>query len=62
MRTNGVHVLCACTACADDVERAFLFTQLWVAKEAVVKARGSGIKAAPGFKGFSVGELNASQA
>lgn len=41
-------------ACPDDTTRATLFSVLWCAKEAFVKARGTGISAPPGLKGFSV--------
>ncbi len=44
-------------ACGSDEERAQLFSCLWALKEAVVKARGTGISATPGsLKGFAVGE------
>jgi phosphopantetheinyl transferase len=51
-------VLCCCGAgCGSEAEQAQLFTRLWALKEAVVKARGTGISAAPGLKGFAVGKL-----
>jgi phosphopantetheinyl transferase len=46
---------CCCAGCTDEHERSLLFSKLWVAKEAVVKARGSGILASPGFKDFAIG-------
>jgi hypothetical protein len=43
-------------ACPDEQSREELFLWLWTLKEAVVKARGTGISAAPGLRGFTVGE------
>jgi phosphopantetheinyl transferase len=40
----------------DADERQELFMALWCLKEAVVKAKGTGINAPPGLQGFSVGE------
>lgn len=37
------------------MQRAALFMQLWTLKEAFVKAKGIGISAPPGLKGFSIG-------
>jgi hypothetical protein len=39
----------------DPARRAALFMQLWTLKEAFVKAKGVGISAPPGLKGFSIG-------
>jgi phosphopantetheinyl transferase len=40
----------------DPHARQELFMALWCMKEAVVKAKGTGINAPPGLKGFTVGE------
>ncbi|KAF8062731.1 hetI [Scenedesmus sp. PABB004] len=39
---------------AGDEARRALFMSLWTLKEAVVKAKGSGINAPPGLRGFSI--------
>jgi len=39
----------------DPERRAQLFMQLWTLKEAFVKAKGLGVSAPPGLKGFSIG-------
>ncbi|GBF93510.1 hypothetical protein Rsub_06643 [Raphidocelis subcapitata] len=51
--TQAEHDLLA--AEADESRRAALFVQLWTLKEALVKAKGTGISAPPGLKGFSIG-------
>lgn len=59
---------CNCPACGvlyaglcGATDRQELFMALWTLKEAVVKAKGTGINAAPGLKGFSVGKAAATQ-
>jgi phosphopantetheinyl transferase len=47
---------CAPVALQDLASRSALFMALWTLKESVVKAKGSGISAAPGLKGFSIRE------
>ncbi|KAG2447204.1 hypothetical protein HYH02_007945 [Chlamydomonas schloesseri] len=42
-------------AIADPKQRARHFMWLWTLKEAYVKARGTGINAPPGLKGFAIG-------
>jgi phosphopantetheinyl transferase len=45
-----------CAGLDDPHARQELFVALWCMKEAVVKAKGTGINAPPGLKGFTVGE------
>jgi phosphopantetheinyl transferase len=45
-----------CAGLDDPHARQELFMALWCMKEAVVKAKGTGINAPPGLKGFTVGE------
>jgi hypothetical protein len=45
-----------CSAGAgSEEEQVRLFLQLWTLKEALVKARGTGINCPPGLAGFSIG-------
>jgi phosphopantetheinyl transferase len=46
----------ATAALGDGPSRAALFMALWTLKESVVKAKGSGVSAPPGLKGFSIRE------
>jgi phosphopantetheinyl transferase len=48
-------------ALQDPASRAALFMALWTLKESVVKAKGSGISAPPGLKGFSIRERTQTQ-
>ncbi|KAL6749599.1 hypothetical protein V8C86DRAFT_976311 [Haematococcus lacustris] len=43
------------SACPDELSRQRLFAWLWAAKEAVLKARGTGLAAHPGLKAFAPG-------
>lgn len=47
---------CPAAGVSDPVARQRLFMMMWTLKESVVKAKGTGINAPPGLKGFSVGE------
>ena len=48
---------CHHAACAgDEPQQALLFSYLWALKEAALKARGTGISAPPGLKGFAIGK------
>lgn len=49
------------TGLSTAAERQELFMALWTMKEAVVKAKGTGINAPPGLKGFSIGVLHVLQ-
>jgi phosphopantetheinyl transferase len=62
-RALTLHNLCNCflflpvpAALQEPSSRAALFMALWTLKESVVKAKGSGISAPPGLKGFSIRE------
>ena len=45
-------------AASDPLAREQLFMALWTLKESVVKARGTGINAPPGLRGFSIAGEN----